>query len=270
MRPSIRNQRGMTLMEIMLAMTILATLITLTWSTISASFALRKASLDKFDRYRSIQMTMERMSRELSMSFVTNIGQESTNVTGEITYRTIFEGDAEELHFTALSHVRTRIDEPSSEQTEVSYRLERRQGEDGRYHTHLVRRSQFPIDDTPDEGGFVDVLLEDVEDITFEYWDGTREIAGDAWVRQWDAFNDHDGRLPDRVQITLKVPHPINEDRTLEFTTQTQLYLNKPLVVIPQDVARERDALIQEIEAQLAAEGFEEFQGLDDFGEDML
>lgn len=226
----------MTLIEVMLAIAILATIMGLTWGTVSSSFRYRTASLDKFDRYRASQQALERMSRELSMAFVTNIGQGATNDRGEVTYSTGFWGDDDEVSFTSLAHVRTRAGEPTSEQCEITYRLERQRGTDGDMHQNLVRREQAPIDDEPEEGGVKYTLLYDVEDIRFEYWDATREIAGEAWVRSWDALSEHNGQLPVRVKITLEVAHPLIENETIEFVTQTRLAMPDPLVILPPDV----------------------------------
>lgn len=242
-----RREGGFTLIEVMLALAILATIVALTWGTVSSSFKFRTATLDKFDRYRTVQQAMDRMTREISMAFVTNIGQVATNDRGEITYQTAFVGKDDELSFTSLAHVRTRVGEAASEQCEITYRIESQRGDDGDLHDNLVRREDAPIDDEPEEGGTLYALLRDVEKIRFEYWDPTREIAGEAWVRQWDAINDHDGQLPSRVRITLEVQHPLLPRETLEFSTQTEIFLQDPLNVLPPDIAE----ALQEVAATL-------------------
>lgn len=253
-----RSQRGFTLIEIMLALAILATLVALTWGTVSSSFRFRTATLDKFDRYRTVQQAMDRMSREISMAFVTNIGQVATNARGEVTYKTAFVGRNDELSFTSLAHVRTRVGEAASEQCEISYRLENQRGDDGEMHSNLVRREDAPIDDDPEEGGVLYALLEDVERVRFEYWDSTREIAGEAWVDRWDAINDHDGMLPSRVRITLEVRHPLLPRKTLEFSTQTEIFLTDPLNVLPPDIAEAlRQASAQLTEGEICDDGID-------------
>jgi general secretion pathway protein J len=237
--------RGMTLIEVMLAVSILAVMVILTWGSMSTSFRMRRVSLDKFERFRTVQLTMERISRELAMSFVTSVGQQSTSDSRRVSYRTTFEGDEDELTFTSLAHVRTRMDETASEQCEITYRVERRRNEDGDYVTALVRRSQAPIDDQPDRGGSIYVMLWDIRRVTFEYWDADNEIAGDAWERSWDAFNDRNGMLPERVRITIEIDHPTIPNERMRFSTQTQIMLRKPLVVAP-------PALLEEIANQQA------------------
>ena len=239
-----RNESGFTLIEIMLALAILATLMALTWGTVTSSFRFRRATLDKFDRYRTVQQAMDRMTREISMAFVTNIGQVATNDQGEVNYLTGFFGDNDEISFTSLAHVRTIADEAASEQCEISFRLENQRGEDGDMHQNLVRREDSTIDDEPEEGGTLYPMLRDVERIRFEYWDSSREIADEAWVDQWDAVNDHDGQLPSRVRITLEVQDPLIERRTLEFSTQTEIFLQDPIEMLPPDLQAALDNAI--------------------------
>ena len=90
-----------------------------------------------------------------------------------------------------------------------------------------------------DKGGTVYTLVEDVEEVRFEYWDGRKEIAGDAWAREWDAAS-HEGMLPSRVRITLKVKHPLRNDREITMSTQTSIALTEPIdpFRIAQDEAR--------------------------------
>lgn len=251
LRARERGANGFTLIEIMLALAILATLMALTWGTVTSSFRFRRATLDKFDRYRTVQQAMDRMAREISMAFVTNIGQVATNDQGEINYVTGFFGSDDEISFTSLAHVRTLADEAASEQCEISFRLESQRGEDGDMHQNLIRREDPIIDDKPEEGGALYPLLRDVEHIRFEYWDPTREIADEAWVDQWDAVNDHDGQLPSRVRITLEVPDPLIERRTLEFSTQTEIFLQDPIEMLPPDLQEVLDNAMQTIDESL-------------------
>ena len=112
------------------------------------------------------------------------------------------------------------------------------------------------VDDDATDGGTTYTMLWDVEDITFEYWDSTREIAGEAWVRQWDA-EDHEGQLPSRVRMTVEVPHPTRRRETLEFATQTEIHLTDPILMLPpavfeqiQEHNRAVEELLSEVQDQ--------------------
>ncbi|TVR04016.1 MAG: prepilin-type N-terminal cleavage/methylation domain-containing protein [Deltaproteobacteria bacterium] len=234
-RGRLPGERGMTLIEIMLALVIFTTLIVLTWGSITSSFRLRAASLDRFEQYRLVQNAMDRMSRELSMAFVTNIGDPPTNDRREVTYRTLFEGERDSVTFTSFAHVRTRAGQVATDQAAITYRIERRRGRDGRLVPHLVRRSETPIDATPERGGTRFALLAEVQSVTFEYWDGDRTMAGSGWTRSWDA-SQHEGRLPERVRITVEMPHPHLRNQTMTFRSQAFIHLREPVVIIPASV----------------------------------
>lgn len=236
---SLRSQRGLTLIEVMLAVALLATITVILWGTISTSFRIRNATLDKFERNRVLQQAMDRMVREIASAFITTPNADPTNDAHEVMRETVFDGTDDELNFTSFSHIRIREDEVAGVESELTYRIESMTGDDGKVHRNLVRREDAPLDAHADKGGTVYTLVEDVEDVRFEYWDGTKEIAGEAWAREWDAAS-HDGLLPSRVRIMLKVKHPLRDDRDITMTTQTVIALTEPIdpMRIAQDDAR--------------------------------
>lgn len=248
-----RDPAGMTLIEVMLALAIFATLIALTWGSMTSSFRVRTAAMENADQYRLAQNALERMAREISMAFVTNIGDPPTNDRSEVTYRTIFEGERDELTFTSFAHVRTRAGEVATDQVALSYRVERQRGFDGRLTPNLVRRAKTPIDARPERGGIKYALLEDIHSVTFEYWDDSREIAGNAWTRSWNAARDHEGRLPSRVRISVEMPHPHIRNATVRYSTQTRIHLQDPILIVPAELMerlqRASDAELEQLDA---------------------
>ena len=238
MRPSPVGHRGMTLIEVMLAVAILATIMVITWGAVSTSFKVRTATIEKFDRFRNVQLAMNRMARELSMAFITLDADQLPTTDGEIVYRTTFEGEEDSIDFTSLSHVRMYDDEVASEQCEISYRLDTVTGDDGKQHHSLVRREQAPVDDKPDKGGTVYTLIEDVEDVRFEYWDSTTEVADEAWVDSWD-FKQHNGQLPSRVRITVEIEQPLRRDKKLKLSTETPINLIEPIDPVAIEATRQ-------------------------------
>lgn len=255
-RPCVRRAAGMTLIEIMLALVIFASLIVLTWGSISSSFSLRAAAVERTEQYRLVQNAMDRMSRELSMAFVTNIGEPPTNDRREVTYRTVFDGSRDEVTFTSFAHVRTRAGEVATDQVAITYRVERRRGRDGRLVPHLIRRAETPIDATPERGGRKFTLLEGIESIEFEYWDSDRTMAGSGWQRSWDAAR-HEGRLPERVRITIRMPHPQMRNQTQVFRSQAFIQLQEPITIVPAAVME----ALQRAVSQDGAEGVAPAQG---------
>ena len=217
---------GMTLMEVLIAVTILGTVMIIVWASFSYSFDARERVETVFERYQIVRQGMARMSTELSMAFVTPHGTEPTGM--EQRYKTAFIGKSERIDFTSLSHQRVFENEKSSDQCEISYYVRSERNEEGDLVESLVRREDTTLDDDPEKGGTIMTLIPDIEEFELEYWDDQKEIAGEAWTDEWDTEGERQGQLPQRVRITIEFEHPLNGKR-VTMRTQTQLYLLTPL-----------------------------------------
>ncbi len=239
-RSRTAQRGGFTLLEVLIAVTIIATMMSLVFGSLAASNALREAATERYDRVRAVQVAMRRMQREISMAFVTKIGQVPTNEQQEETYITVFQGRSDRLDFSNFGHLRTRVDEVASEQAEISYFLRSNRTRDGRLRQDLMRREQAPIDGDPENGGVIYTLLEDVESIEFEYWEPDREIAGDAWEREWDTTDTDVHSLPSRVRITIEVPHPFERGESITYTGQAEIHLQQPIGFVTQSLSTQQ------------------------------
>lgn len=248
-----RSRLGFTLVEVLFSMSLMATIFAIVWGAISTSNRMAEAARTKYDRVRAVNAALQRMQREISMSFVSKIGVFPTNDRGEQTYFTAFIGDSDRLDFANFAHMRTRTGEAASEQAEIAYFLRSERGPDGQLHENLVRREQAPIDGDPEEGGVIYTLLEDVQDIEFEYWRPDREIAGDAWEREWDSRDNTISELPPRVRITLEIEHPLNDRETWEFSIQSEIHLTSPIGFVTNGINQEEIQIPEEenIEAEV-------------------
>lgn len=231
------NARGFTLIEVLLAIAILATLVVSVMGVMTSNLNLRNKSTKMTETHQMASMTLRRITGELASAFYVSDLSEELAQNREIRYRTIFEGERDEISFTTMGYMQRFSDEAAGDQAEITYRLENRRDRNGRSRSVLVRREQAPIDDRPERGGRVSVVLENVKSIRFEYWDPDREIGGDAWVDQWDVKRDDEERLPSRVKVTLEVEHPLRERETLKFSGEAQIQLTKPLLLLPANVA---------------------------------
>ena len=75
-------------------------------------------------------------------------------------------------------------------------------------------------------GGFVQVLVEDVKELNFEFYDAKE----DRWEDEWDTTHrDYARRLPLFVKIELIVPGAGDEDE--KFVTKTRVFLKESLLI---------------------------------------
>lgn len=246
---SRRGTTGFTLVEVLLAITILATLTVITWTAISQMFKTEVIVTERHERYRMVRLAMNRMANEISMAYIAGPEHGGEVIPGE---EMLYEDDdrfehgqarfiepvqfgmigrGEHLDFTSFAHVRTLENEKASHHAQIGYFLDTHRNEEGEVVTRLRRRINTNFDDDLTRGGTVHTMIPEVEDLDFEYWDagvpelGTeREIAMGRWIGEWDTTSSQfAGRLPTRMRITLTMPPHGPRGQTETFVTQTTL-----------------------------------------------
>lgn len=212
-----RRALGMTLVEAMVAITIFAAVATMVFGGFSQTMRNKERVERLSDRSHVIRIALERMVRELSMAFVSIHVNQNAQL---ISMRTIFhgrrEGRAARLDFTSFSHRRLFRDAHESDQNELGYFVADVRNEDGDRVRCLVRREARRIDDDPEEGGQVTVMVEDVNDFELEYLDPQNA----DWVDRWDSTGSEQNRLPMQVKIRLTVPSLIHPRREEVYATR--------------------------------------------------
>jgi general secretion pathway protein J len=190
--------RGMTLIELLVAMTILAFIGVLVFGSVDGMRRSREGVERISSRYREGRMAMARMTRELQSAYLSVHApiDESLRVV-----RTAFVGErgspATRLDFNAFANRRLMMDVRESDQVEIGY-FGSRDPDTGAFD--LVRRVA-PPDDEPGAGGRIEVLATDIDLFEITYLD---PLTG-RWLDEWDstASSGQLSRLPLQVKITL-------------------------------------------------------------------
>lgn len=217
--------RGFTLMEVMMAVTIVAIMAALVWASFGRLLSVT-SDIERQDAYwQGVRVAMNRIAREVGAAFISDdydpTRYRTDDPEGRPTFFTLEDrGESDRLAFTAFVNRRLYLDEKTSDQAIVEYSLDR--DDEGR--TNLYRRQKNLIDEEWDRGGERDVLIENVEGFDVQWWDPDDE----SWERSWDTRRreEHD-HLPSRIKITLKVKDPDGKEQT--FVTQTRIKLTYPL-----------------------------------------
>ncbi|UJR83554.1 type II secretion system protein GspJ [Sandaracinus amylolyticus] len=215
--------RGMTLIEAMVAVTILAIITTVVYGGFSQTMRNKSRVEEQADRAHVVRVAMERIVRELSQAYVSvHVNPNPSMQSMLTTFHGYRQGRGSRIDFTSFSHRRLYRDAHESDQNELSYFLARHP--EHRDQTALVRREQRRIDANPEEGGDLTIMVEDVREFTLEYLDGlTLE-----WVDSWDATptGTQANRLPTQVRVQLVVPGVIDPRRTETYTTRAVIPIN--------------------------------------------
>lgn len=214
------NRRGVTLIEVMVALTIFGMVGSMVYSAFSTTARHKQRVEADLDRHHMLAAALERMAREISMAYVSahRNANESLNVM-ETAFHGEDHGERDRLDFTSFSHVRLYRNAHESDQNEISYFVTRHPDDDSRWV--LARREDNRPDEEPHRGGDVQILIDDLHSFELEYL----EAGTNRWVREWDARSaaDHLNVLPLQVKIIVEVPDPRRRGRTIRLGTRATL-----------------------------------------------
>jgi len=242
-----KEDRGFTLLEVLVAVGLLAMLSAVMFEAMRLTFRARETIARIEDLNHAAQVALHHLTRDISMAFLSNHMD-----TQEPKTLTLFDGEESSILFTYLGHERRQRGVKESDQGVVEYRLER--DPEGSGTMALVRREKPLLDAEPERGGTKEVLVSGVKEFTLKYWDDTAEEWRDEWkVFMEDALKGgvtgsvtpsvapvvgavvkaaqdqilEQFRLPSRVYIRL-----VLEDwqgNEFAFETQTRVHLRAPL-----------------------------------------
>jgi general secretion pathway protein J len=211
------SRRGFSLLEVMIAIAITAVIGAMAAGVFQQVDHAASVARDQGERYAGARLALTRLSRELSMAFIS----EHYDRDRFRDRPTLFKGDGEKLLFTSMSHVRLVQDVKESDQAVVEYLVER---DPASNEDALFRREKARLDDEPDRGGRKDLVATHVKALSLRYWDLQRK----EWVREWSTRSPEKlNELPTRVRIELEVK--LADGRTEKFTTQARVAITAPL-----------------------------------------
>lgn len=215
-----RARSGFTLIEVIVALAIMVVIGVLAFSTLAGAVEMRE-TLEQTDKTaRSARIALDRLSRELQLSFL------SANFNPN-TYQTVFvgrrEGSDSVLWFASTAHRRAYHNSRESDQAEITVWTDSEEEGEGMV---LFHRETGRIDQLPDEGGAIMPLARNVTQFQLAFLDNRTA----EWVEEWDSTGaDTPNMLPRAVQILLAIAEPDldDEDKTVERVFVRTVYLER-------------------------------------------
>jgi prepilin-type N-terminal cleavage/methylation domain-containing protein len=217
------NNKGFTLLEILLAFFIFSILFVTIYASYSGSFKTINMTESRMEIYRKAAIAMDRISEDLQASYISTL---PPNSFGEPAGYTRFLGEDQDINGRAADTMSffTRIEPLFSEEMEMAtgqlifYDVV--QGdEEGEL---ILLRSENPefINDTEERGGLT--LCDGLQGITFTYFDDDG-----AAHESWDSDGEElEGALPRMVSVSLEFLNYENPDAPLRFMTSIALPVN--------------------------------------------
>jgi general secretion pathway protein J len=201
---------GFTLLEVLIALAILAVVATLVYASFDTSIKVMDGVDHEANIYRDARLILTKLSEDLSMAYLPKGLQEATFVGQD---GVVEDRPQDSLRFTALSHLRYVPNQPTSDLNLVEYALEAdSEGKD----TALLRKENANLYSLFETGG-QSVIGEGIRGFNLRYFDGK------TWVDSWDPVN-HEG-LPWVVEIELQFQEPGGDQRS--FKSWVELTLAK-------------------------------------------
>ena len=225
-RPTRRStQRGMTLLELLVSLAILAMMSLLIYGAFDSMTRGIKGEEVRSERGREGRDGLLRISRELTSAF---LSMHNPTAIALITRQTAFIGQHsspfDRVDFAAFAHRRIVKNSRESDQCEVGYSVVA--DPDVSDKMDLIRREQIPIDQDPKRGGVVNVLVENIELFSLKYLDAATGIWSDTW--DTTLVNAQYNRLPLEIKIAITLKgRPGLESTT--FTTKIMMPMLTPL-----------------------------------------
>jgi general secretion pathway protein J len=217
-----RSQAGFTLIEVMLAMAILAFLTSIMWGSFSKMAADKKALEASQERSHTVRVALMRMSREIEMAYL------SDNQDPSLPYKpTLMVGTSQaavdELSFSAFAHQRLRGGLAESDTSVITY-YGARDPDDPRV-TNLMRKEtrRLQAEDPATLPGESYILCPNVASVKYSYYDGRSSKR--EWQKEWNTNTVGSTFLPTHVRITLTV---IDErGREVAYATDARIQLTE-------------------------------------------
>ena len=191
------SRRGMTLIEVVIALAILALIAGISVGMLTGTSQLRDVVVNSDVQLRSARNAMSRLQKELRIAFLT------TNRNAVGTYQTVFigkdQGDQDQLWFATMSHHRKYFNAAEGDQAEITLWTESASSKRGEV---LLHRETGFIDQEPAKGGVVLPMVEGVKRFNLRYLNP----KNNEWQEEWDSTGvDTANILPRAVEIILEI-----------------------------------------------------------------
>ncbi len=228
----MRRARGFTLIEVMVAVAIVAMVTTMVAASFRQTIRTKNAVEAQAGRYRTVRIALDRISREISQAYLSQHED-----TSQPERRTMFvakkRSDVDEVRFSFFGHQRLYQDANEADTAQVQY-YGGRDPYDSR-KTNLLRRETRRLQNLKieEQNNEVAIACDDVVRFKLDFYDAREKV----WREDWNTTtaDGQPDRLPSKIRITLTVQDERGQE--VPFQTQVRVAMQEPLFLRAVDAA---------------------------------
>jgi prepilin-type N-terminal cleavage/methylation domain-containing protein len=204
------NQHGLTLMELLIALSIVAVIVVFTFVTISGTTDVAAEATARSELSKMGRNAIERVRKELAQAMISKYQTDDFVTQFKATDR----DPMDEVYFVAIAHEKRYANTKEADFAEYGYWSE--PDKHGGNNRSLMHREARIVDDDPERGGVVHAMAHNVREFNLRWYHEKKE----EWVDEWDTENaDFKNILPHAVEIRLVLED--DEGREAAFVTRT-------------------------------------------------
>ncbi|HEX2657146.1 MAG TPA: hypothetical protein VHU40_02695, partial [Polyangia bacterium] len=208
------------LIEVMLAVAILAILTTLMWSAFSQASRNKKRVEAAQERTHTVRTALLRMAREIEMTFLSESNEPDATLP-RTQFIAASRPDVDELWFTAFAHQRLRGGSAEGDTSIIGY-FGARDPEDRRILNLMRRESRRLVSKDPREvPGETYIVCPNIVRLKLSYYDYRKK----EWRDEWNSNLAGWSFLPSHVRIALTVLTA--EGREVTYSTDARIQLTE-------------------------------------------
>ncbi len=204
----LRNSKGFTLAEMLIAMVIFSIVVSMTYAAFSTTFRVIEDARAGSKYGERVRIALERVTEDLESLYFSENGI----FEGKETFHGDFRGDT--LSFTSTAHLVFHKDAPPAGYATISYSVEESTDYNG---LRLFRRdlAYLPGQQNEEEKGFL--LCDDLREVAFTYID---ENGNEQ--ENWDSESKKESKaeeIPRAVKVKMSFPDQKNEGELFSIST---------------------------------------------------
>jgi len=220
------RSKGFTLLEILMAISIFAIVISLAYGAYRATFLIIDSTESRTEIYGKASIAMDRLRSDLGSLYLGTSGF----LQGEP--QNIGNKEAATMRFTSTAHLVLNRKEQATGYATITYTVEE-DPETGNLRLFRLDKVFRPEESEEPEASKGLLLCEDLQEVLFIYHSNERGQQDNWDSKAIEKADTNAQKLPDWIEISLLFVSPVTDDKPVRFTTAVTFPGTDPIEETP-------------------------------------